>query len=91
LKAFLDHCSKKVGDAYFRTPRTVIRAFVDLLAVLEQNPQLSWQSLLNGVQVDADTGAEQAEGLEEDSSDAPAPLGIEESRPSDDDLSSFRL
>ena len=29
LKAFLEHCSKNIGDAYFRTPRNTIKAFVD--------------------------------------------------------------
>ena len=38
LEAFMEHCSKRVGDAYFRTPRSTIKAFVNLLAVLEQNP-----------------------------------------------------
>ena len=32
LKAFLEHCSKNIGDAYFRTPRNTIKAFVDLLS-----------------------------------------------------------
>lgn len=31
LSAFLEHCSKNIGDAYFRTPRNTIKAFVDLL------------------------------------------------------------
>jgi hypothetical protein len=49
LVAFLDHCYRKVGEAYFRTPRNTIRAFLELLAVLDQNPQASWQDLLPGV------------------------------------------
>lgn len=46
LEAFLKHCSQKVGDAYFRTPRNTIKAFVDMLAVLEQNPDIAWHQLL---------------------------------------------
>ncbi|MGQ4819019.1 BREX system ATP-binding domain-containing protein, partial [Enterococcus faecium] len=38
LTAFMTHCSSRIGDAYFRTPRTTIKEFVNLLAVLEQNP-----------------------------------------------------
>jgi hypothetical protein len=30
LTAFMNHCSKKVGDAYFRTPRNSVTAFVNL-------------------------------------------------------------
>lgn len=51
LTAFLEHCSQKVGDAYFRTPRNSIRAFLDLLAVLEQNPGSDWKSLLGRVEI----------------------------------------
>ena len=51
LPAFLHHCSKKIGDDYFRTPRNSIRAFLDLLAVLEQNPGSDWAALLGEVQV----------------------------------------
>ena len=38
LHAFMQRCSDRVGDAYFRTPRNTVTAFVDLLAVIEQNP-----------------------------------------------------
>jgi hypothetical protein len=51
LASFLQHCSKKIGDEYFRTPRNTIRAFLDLLAVLEQNPDTDWVSLLGTVEV----------------------------------------
>ena len=46
LTAFLEHCSKNIGDAYFRTPRNTIKAFVDLLSILEQNPDLNWKTLI---------------------------------------------
>lgn len=52
LTAFLAHCSKRIGEAYFRTPRHTIKAFVDLLAVLEQDPHLSWTQLIEQVQVE---------------------------------------
>ena len=49
LAAFMRHCSIRIGDAYFRTPRTTIKEFVNLLAVLEQNPGTDWASLIGGV------------------------------------------
>ena len=55
LKAFLEHCSKNIGDAYFRTPRNTIKAFVDLLSIVEQNPDLSWQSLIVNIKIDSET------------------------------------
>ena len=33
LEQFMHHCEKKIGEAYFRTPRTTIKQFVELLNV----------------------------------------------------------
>ncbi len=56
ITTFMEHCSKRIGDAYFRTPRTTITSFINLLAVLEQNVGISWQGLLGTVEVVPDTG-----------------------------------
>lgn len=89
LKAFMDHCSRKIGDAYFRTPRNTITAFVNLLAVLEQNPGVSWQQLLDQVQVVPNTNPD-LQPLESEEEDEQA---VPESAPKagDDDLASFKL
>jgi hypothetical protein len=57
LHAFMEHCHNNIGEAYFRTPRNSVKAFVDMLALLEQNPTLAWTSLIDEVRVDADNGA----------------------------------
>ena len=57
LGAFLEHCRARVGDAYFRTPRNTVKAFVDLLAVLEQNPGADWRERLGVLAVAEDRGA----------------------------------
>jgi hypothetical protein len=54
LKAFMEHCSKRIGDAYFRTPRNTITSFVNLLSVLEQNQQTSWQDMLGTIEIKPD-------------------------------------
>ena len=54
--SFMEHCSRRIGDTYFRTPRTTTTAFINLLAVLEQNPGAAWQDLLGGIEVSPDTG-----------------------------------
>jgi len=54
LRAFMQHCSERIGDAYFRTPRTTIKEFLNLLAVLENNPSVDWRPLLGGVRLEAD-------------------------------------
>jgi len=76
LHAFMQHCSDRVGDAYFQTPRNTVTAFVDLLAVIEQNPRTDWRSLVGSVEVAADS----------DSGAAAAPQGED-----DDELATFRL
>ncbi|WP_181316212.1 ATP-binding protein [Photobacterium carnosum] len=52
LKSFLHHCSQTVGDAYFRTPRNTIKAFLDMLAVVDQNPSIVWDSLISSVSIE---------------------------------------
>lgn len=56
IASYMEHCASRIGDAYFRTPRTTITSFVNLLAVLEQNPGTTWQELLGGIEVAADVG-----------------------------------
>jgi BREX system ATP-binding protein BrxC/D len=55
IEAFMSHCSQKVGDAHFRTPRSSVKAFVNLLAVLDQNPGLQWSNLVDSVELESDT------------------------------------
>lgn len=76
LTAFLNHCSNHIGDAYFKTPRNTIKAFVDFLSVIEQNPEINWRSLIDSMQIEKDEGG----GL----------AGADEPG-SDDDLTTFRL
>ncbi|BFM03398.1 ATP-binding protein [Psychrobacter alimentarius] len=52
LQAFLQHCSQTIGDAYFRTPRNTIKAFLDMLAVIDQNPDISWDQLIESVTIE---------------------------------------
>jgi hypothetical protein len=46
LKAVLKKASETLGADYYKTPRDVIRSFVGLLNVLDQNPGRDWQSFL---------------------------------------------
>ncbi len=79
LPSFMEHCNKHVGEAYFRTPRNTIKAFVQFLAVLEQNPGVEWHDLVAKVELTPD-----AEAAQEILSDGDAGSG-------DDDLASVRL
>ncbi|MGL4734249.1 MAG: ATP-binding protein [Enterovibrio sp.] len=51
LQAFLHHCSKTIGDAYFRTPRNTIKSFLDMLSLLEQNQHMDWRSLVGTIEI----------------------------------------
>jgi hypothetical protein len=76
--AFMAHCNQRIGEAYFRTPRNTIKAFLDLLAILEQNPEADWRALVGAAEIKAEqepTVADIADG------------GVK----GEDDLASFRL
>jgi hypothetical protein len=57
IQQFMAHCSKRIGDAYFRTPRNTITAFVNLLAVLDQNPQAKVSDLIAQTDIAIEPGA----------------------------------
>jgi hypothetical protein len=46
VRAFITHCNDVIGASYFQTPRNTIKSFIDLLSVLDQNPDLGWEMLL---------------------------------------------
>lgn len=58
IAAFMEHCSNRIGDSFFRTPRTTITSFINLLAILEQNPGTDWKTLIGGLDVRPDYGGE---------------------------------
>ncbi len=77
LHAFMQHCSKKIGEAYFRTPRNTIKAFVNLLSVLEQNPDLRWNDLIEETAIEDESGIAAKEAIADEIND--------------DDLATLRL
>ncbi|TPW30279.1 ATP-binding protein [Pararhizobium mangrovi] len=81
LEAFMAHCANRIGEAYFRTPRNTVTAFVNLLAILEQNPGVEWRDLIEEIEVTEDRG--------EDLADVDEAAGAQ--TPGDDDLVSFKL
>jgi hypothetical protein len=83
LEAFMTHCSTRIGDAYYRTPRNTITAFVSLLAVLEQNASADWRELLGAISIETERNPD----LEGEIDDDLPPL----SGDGDDDLAAFRI
>ena len=96
LPAFMAHCNQKIGEAYFRTPRNTIKAFLDLLAVLEQNKDADWRTLVNQTTLEQD--APPAGGDIEETEVAAPTLPVSQSgqaavapKNSGDDMESFKL
>lgn len=83
LTAFMHHCNARIGEAYFRTPRNTIRAFCQLLSVLDQNPSADWATLLGAVEVTPDVS-----NSDLDAADS-APSVV--THGSDDELGTLRL
>lgn len=96
LTAFMTHCSTRVGDAYFRTPRTTIKEFINLLAVLDQNPDIEWSELVERVELAPETNPDLAP-LSEDEPAQPLTATAPTQAPDapieedDDDLATFKL
>jgi hypothetical protein len=84
IAAVLHKANETLGSDFFRTPRDVVRAFVGLLNVLDQNPGQTWQSVLNATSFKA---PEQPASTEEEIATGKGPAPADE----DDDLASFKL
>lgn len=84
LIAFLHHCANKIGESYFRTPRTTIKSFLDLLSVLEQYPNYKWSDIIASVDVQQDVEPSQVKGI---LSNQTTPSSSND----DDSFSSFKL
>lgn len=56
VAGFMEHCSNRIGDSFFRTPRTTITSFINLLAILDQNPGTEWKTLIGDLEVKPDDG-----------------------------------
>ncbi len=85
LKAFMNYCYKKIGESYFRTPGNTVRAFVDMLSLLEQNTNLDWKSLLLNMDITRDENPDdQIDGIDESQD-------VVDNQDNDDDLETFKL
>jgi len=49
--AFMAHTEARLGEECFRNPRSTVKAFCDLLSILEQHPGTSWHEVLDRVEV----------------------------------------
>ena len=84
LQAFMEHCKNQIGERYFKTPRATVKTFVQLLSILEQNPELDWRQLVGEVKIEEEAGNPELEAVGEDGAEEEAANG-------DDELSTFEL
>ena len=54
IHAYMRHCHERIGEAYFRTPRNTITQFVHLLAILDQNPDTTWQDHVGAISIESE-------------------------------------
>ena len=86
LEAFMQHCSQRIGDAYFRTPRNTVISFVNLLSVLMQNPNTSWQELIGKVDIPKDERA-----VSNVEAESPSVSASQSGQQKEDGLETFKL
>ncbi|MCG9892050.1 MAG: ATP-binding protein [Thermosynechococcaceae cyanobacterium MS004] len=92
IQQFMAHCSQRIGDAYFRTPRNTITAFVNLLAVLDQNPQVQLSDLITQIQIQREPiTVTSTSTLNDEQSETRSGQSISPETASEDELATFRL
>ena len=84
IVAVLRTANEKLGADYFKTPRDVVRSFVGLLNLLDQNPAKTWQDLLGS---DVFQNPQVVMSAEEEFARGAVPAADD----GDDDLTSFKL
>lgn len=82
--ATLRAANERLGADYFRTPRDVVRSFIGLLNLLDQNPGKTWQDLLGA---DVFKKPEAPMSAEEEFANGAVPATDD----ADDDLTAFKL
>jgi hypothetical protein len=69
LKAFMERCETRLGNSYFRTPRTTVKQFVNFLSVLEQNRFTNWKTVLGDIEPETDEAPVLTDIIDQDDSD----------------------
>lgn len=95
IQGFMQHCFQNIGEAYFRTPRNTITAFINVLAVLEQNPTVSIDDLIGRVNIQPETNPDLQPFEDEDAEETPlantAISTMGTATEEEDTLASFKL
>ncbi|WP_440950646.1 ATP-binding protein [Methanosphaerula subterraneus] len=79
ITGFMTFCAQTLGSEFYMTPGDVVKKFVGFLSVIEQNPDSSWQEILNILPGDS----------KKESNVSDSPINI--SNDDNDELVSFKL
>ncbi len=90
LTSFMDHCSKRIGESYFRTPRNTVTAFVNMIAILQQNPGTQWSDLIGRTEIAVDHGDDMSD-IDELVAGASGAKQASQLAADDNGLSTFKL
>lgn len=90
---YLEDCQRRMGAAYFQTPRDTVKDFVGLLNVLEQNPEARWHDLLGQIKTSSVStqDANETVGGNDESDEHSVDGNSVPSDRRDDDLANFKL
>lgn len=90
---YLEDCQRRMGAAYFQTPRDTVKDFVGLLSVLEQNPDARWHDLLGEIKTTNVPTQDPSVSAAADDDDDVGTSQLSPVSPDrrDDDLASFKL
>ncbi|HKQ49468.1 MAG TPA: ATP-binding protein [Phycisphaerae bacterium] len=85
---YLEDCNRRMGAAYFQTPRETVKDFVGLLSILEQNPEAKWEDVVGKITTSSVQTQDSAvlEAVEDNEEAPPAAVAK-----TDDDLVNFKL
>jgi hypothetical protein len=75
LKSFMEETLHRLGAERFSTPREIIRDFISVLNLLQQNPGLEFDAIVHGADFQPTTAAEDTESvtlLDEETTATPA-------------------
>lgn len=62
VHAFMDHCNQTIGSAYFKTPRETVRAFVNLMSMLDMYEDKHWRDFIGEIKLKEDVDPDQEGG-----------------------------
>ena len=74
IVAYMEESLRRIGAKEFATPRDLIREFVNLLNLLAQYPDKSWQNILSGLPVTSPQPVESSEAVKDPSQNTTEPL-----------------